>query len=241
MQQEEVTLYQFELCPFCHKVKAGMEVKGLPFRKIDVNPMTKAELPELPGDTRKKVPVIATGDDTIQDSTSILDFFESKGIGTLSWIPEEEAAAVKTREVEAWVDDDLSQVLPPVIYGRWSDAIRAAKVVAKTSNFGPLQNMVVRGGGSLVMHQVAKMIMKRRGGTDPIAMLDAEMDKFEGWLGDQPFVCGEQLSLGDIATQGVLTCIAEFPAFEHIMKRPAIASWYARVQAIREQNRAAVS
>lgn len=235
---QEVTLYQFELCPFCHKVKAGLEIKGLPFQKVDVNPMTRAELPALPEGSTKKVPVIQAVGQTVQDSTRILDYLEQQALGHGSWIPATEEAAKKAREIETWVDEDLSQVLPPVIYGRWSDAMRAARVIAKTSNFGPVQNAVVRGGGSLIMHQVAKKIMKRRGGNDPLAMLDAEMDKFEGWLGDQAFVCGDELSLGDVAVHGCLSCIADFPAFAHIMKRPHIAAWFARVQDIRDRNRA---
>ena len=48
--QSEIELFQFELCPFCHKVKAGLEVKGLAYSKVEVNPMKKAELPDLPED-----------------------------------------------------------------------------------------------------------------------------------------------------------------------------------------------
>ncbi len=43
-----VTLYQFALCPFSHKVKAAMEVKGIPYTEVEVNPMTKKELPPMP-------------------------------------------------------------------------------------------------------------------------------------------------------------------------------------------------
>ena len=39
---QDLTLYQFELCPYCHKVRAGLELKGLAFRKVEVNPMSKS-------------------------------------------------------------------------------------------------------------------------------------------------------------------------------------------------------
>ncbi len=235
---DAVTLYQFELCPYCHKVKAGLDVKGISYTKVEVNPMTRKELPALPDEAPKKVPVIEAGDDRVYDSTSILDYLEHKFPGGVSLLPQDPDALAKTREVEQWVDADLSYVLPTVIYGKWGDAIRAAKVVAKSSNFGFFQNAMVRGGGSLIMHQVSKRIMKKRGGTDPQQMVDDELDKFETWLGDQPFVCGDDITLGDVATHGCLTCIRDFPAFDAIMQRPRIKSWYDRVEAVRTANRA---
>lgn len=235
---EPITLYQFELCPYCHKVKAGLEVKGLPFRKVEVNPMTRKELPELPEGTTKKVPVIEANGDRVQDSTAILEYLEATYPDHFQLVPSGYAAREKTKMIETWVDDDLSHVLPTVIYGRWGDAIRAAKVVARTSNFGFFQNAMVRGGGSLIMHQVSKRIVQKRGGKDPEQMLSDELDKFEGWLGDQDFVCGDALTLGDVATHGCLTCIEVFPAFKTVMKRPKIAAWFKRVQEIRDANRA---
>ena len=91
----------------------------------------------------------------------------------------------------------------------------------------------------MIMHQVAKKIMKRRGGGDPEQMLAAEMDKFEEWLGDQEFVCGAEPSVGDVATHGCLTCIQDFPAFDRILQRPRVAAWFHRVQALRDANRIA--
>ncbi len=234
---EAVTLYQFELCPFCHKVKASLELKGIPFKKVEVNPINKKELPELEGNERKKVPVLEIDGTLVSDSTKILAHLEAINPS----LSPEGAALEKSEMVEAWVNDDLAQILPAVIYGKVRDAARAAKVVARTSNFGFFQNAMVRGGGSLIMNRVAKKIMARRGGGDPTEMLEAEMDKFEEWLGDQDYVCGDTISVGDAATHGCLTCIQEFPAFTTIMKRKRVADWFARVQAQRDANRADVN
>ncbi len=237
LETPALTLYQFELCPYCHKVRAGLEAKGLAFTKVEVNPMSKRELPPLSAGTPRKVPVLAIDGVVVQDSTAILDFLDQRFPEGLRFLPTDPAKLARTREIEAWVDDDLIQVLPTVIYGKWGEAFKAAQVTARTSNFGLLQNLMVRGGGSLIMHQVAKRIVKRRGGRDPRQMLEAELDKFESWLGDQPFVCGEEATLGDVAAQGAFTCVKEFPAWQLVVARPRIAAWYARVQVIRETNR----
>jgi microsomal prostaglandin-E synthase 2 len=235
---ETVTLYQFELCPFCHKVKAAMEAKGIAFTKVEVNPINKKELPPLPEGAPRKVPVIQVGGKTVFDSTTIVAFLEAQQTGGRSLTPTDPALREKCDLVEKWVNDDLCQVLPTVIYGTWGEAIKAAQVVAKTSNFGVVQNAMVRAGGSLIMHQVAKRIVKKRGGSSPAAMLSAEMDKFEAWLGDQDFVCGDELSVADVAAHGGMTCIEEFPAFKTIMARPRVFAWFERVAQIRKNSRA---
>ena len=58
--------------PYCHKVKAGLEAKGIPYQKVDVNPMNKKELPPgLPEDAPKKVPVVKFPDgEVVFDSTA---------------------------------------------------------------------------------------------------------------------------------------------------------------------------
>jgi microsomal prostaglandin-E synthase 2 len=236
---DNVTLYQFELCPYCHKVKAAMEAKGIAFTKVEVNPMNKKELPPLPDGTPRKVPVIEVNGDTVFDSTKIVAYLEAHDPSGLRLTPSAPEMREKSETVERWVNDDLSYVLPTVIYGTWGEALKAAQVIAKTSNFGFVQNAMVRAGGSLIMHQVAKRIVAKRGGGTPAAMLAAEMDKFEAWLGDRDFVCGAEISIGDVATHGCLTCIRDFPAFATVMARPRVAAWFDRVQAVRERNRAA--
>lgn len=234
-----LTLFQFELCPYCHKVKAALEVKGLAYDKVEVNPYTKRELPALPEGAPKKVPVLSLDGEVVADSTDILEFLEQRFGDQNGLMPASADAQARTREIEAWVDDKLTQILPAVIYGTWTEAARAAQVTARSSNFGLIQNIMVRAGGSLIMHQVSKRIVKRLGGGDPHDMLASELDKLEEWLGEEPFVCGQEVSVGDVAAHGALKCIADFPAFERIMKRPRIEAWYTRVSDLRAKNRAA--
>ena len=36
-------------------------------------------------------------------------------------------------EIDAWVDADLIQILPTVLYGTWKESVHAARLTAKTS------------------------------------------------------------------------------------------------------------
>lgn len=236
MQVSPIALYQFELCPYCHKVKAGLELKGLPFEKIEVNPMNKRELPPLPEDAPKKVPVIRAAGQTVFDSTTILAHLDREFEGAMKFTPTDETLREKSETVEAWVNDDFCYALPTVIYGTWGEALRAAKVTAQTSNFGFMQNISVRAGGPMIMHQISKRILKKRNQQDGHAWVQAEVDKFEKWLGDADFIGGESLCTGDVAAHGAFTCVKDFPIFEKLMKRPKVAAWYARIEKLRRMN-----
>ncbi len=235
---DTLTLYQFALCPFCHKVRAGLELKGLAYEVVEVNPMTKKELPALPAGAPNKVPVLAHGTKLVFDSTTILAYLDAQ-FPTHSFTPTDPVAAAKSTEIEAWVDDELIAALPTVIYGTWREAIKAAQVTARTSNFGFFHNVGVRAGGSLIMHQIAKRILKKHGREDGHAWVAASLDRFESWLGEQDFVTGPAMALGDVAVHGALTCVAEFPVHAEIMKRPRVAAWSQRMTTLRAATRAA--
>lgn len=236
---EDLTLYQFELCPYCHKVRAGLELKGLAYRKVEVNPITKKELPPLAAGLPRKVPVLQSGTDTVADSTDILAYLDEKLPGKARFSPADDAKRKHSAEIEEWVDSELIYALPTVIYGTWGEALKAAQVTARSSNFGFFQNLGVRAGGSLIMHQVSKRLLAKRGKTDAHRWVEESMDQFERWLGDQAFVTGDELSLGDVAMHGAMSCVRGFPVYGEMIRRPRVAAWFDRVQAMRDANRAA--
>ena len=54
-----LTLYQYEVCPFCCKVKAVLDFYDVPYRVVEVSPLTKRQ---LNWGTHRKVPVLALGE-----------------------------------------------------------------------------------------------------------------------------------------------------------------------------------
>jgi glutathione S-transferase len=225
----EAVLYQFALCPFCSKVRAGLELKGIPFRTVEVNPRTKVELPPLPDGAPRKVPVLTLDDTIVYDSTTILRFLDQAYPETVRFRPEDAAQAKQADEIEEWVDAELIRALPTVLYGTWREAAQAAGVVAKSGNFSGMQNLGVKLGGSVIMHMVAKRLLKKSGRSDGHAWVHENLDRIDGFLATQPFVCGSTLTVADVAIFGALSCVEAFPIFESIAARPRIARWLARM------------
>ena len=99
LSMNDVTLYQFELCPYCQKVRAGLELKGIAFRAIQVNPMSKKELPGLPAGAPRKVPVLAIDGKLLWDSTDILAYLEEHVPGAVRFLPHDPATRAKTQQI----------------------------------------------------------------------------------------------------------------------------------------------
>jgi microsomal prostaglandin-E synthase 2 len=239
----KLKLYQFELCPYCHKVKAGLDLKGIPYEKIDVNPMNKKEMAHIaPAENgKKKVPVVEFGDTIMRESGEILRWLDEIEPTGLKLNAEDEGVRTRAEAINDWVDNDLIQVLPTVLYGTWGEAIKAARLTANTSSFSRFDNLKVSFFGSVVMKMIAKRTLKKRGAGKKTGaqLLATELNKLEKWLGDQPYLCGETLTLADAATHGALSCVKAFPAFGYIEERPTIKAWYERVAELRSREETA--
>ena len=233
----QVTLYQFSLCPFCNKVRAALDVSAVAYTPVEVSPRDKKELPEVPEGASKKVPILKVGDEVIQDSTLILNYIKENFESGHGYRLADETECQKSDEIEDWVDEEIIKALPTVIYGTWKEAAQAASVVARESNFGPMQGLGVRIGGSIVMHMISKRLLKKAGRTDGHLWVRECLDQFETWLGEKDYVVSKELSMADIAMHGALSCVRDFPVFKQVEKREKVNSWFHRVQAIRDEHR----
>ncbi len=228
-----VILYQFTLCPFCNKVRAALDLKGIDYETVEVSPRTKVELPELPEEAPRKVPVLRIGSDVLYDSTDILMELDRFFPNEPRLLPTEPATKETAEEIEAWVDEQFIKALPTVIYGSWSNAARAARTIGRASKFGFFQGMGVKLGGPAIMRLVAGRILKKAGRTDGHAWIQECLDQFESWLGDTNYVCGNEMTMADVAMLGGITCVDEFPVYKDILSRPKIAAWHERLVEMR--------
>ncbi len=73
-----IKLYQFESCPYCTKVRAALEAKGIEYEKIEV-PLDREERKELLQVSGQiMVPVLVDGDVVLKESSAIIDYLNDK-------------------------------------------------------------------------------------------------------------------------------------------------------------------
>lgn len=248
-----ITLYQYAICPFCHKAKALLSYVGIaPSQTIEVNPLTKAELPK--GDYRK-VPIAIVDDRQVNGSDDIVQalldhkFVEStlrsrwKG-GELH---ESEATHGKIMTMDSfrssdnsrkWADfasNDLAGLMYPNICRTLSDSFAAFGYVDSVSTFSPIQKGLIKGVGSLAMYMAASRIKKKRNIDDESEALREAIQKWEQEGldgGKKVFGSGQkQPDLGDITVFGTLRSVEGLPAFDMALATSQVVKeWYGRME-----------
>ncbi|CAN1818964.1 Prostaglandin E synthase 2 [Linum perenne] len=63
---KDVVLYQYEACPFCNKVKAFLDYYSIPYKVVEVNPISKKE---IKWSDYKKVPILTVDGEQLVDSS----------------------------------------------------------------------------------------------------------------------------------------------------------------------------
>ena len=149
--QPRVTLFQYQICPFCNIAKSLLSHSKLDHECVEVNPLTKAELKEWSGEY-KKVPIALIDGNQINGSEKIIETIltEPFAIKMLEerWADEkckdEESKMTMqqfqtSHNAQKWLRfaaDDLAALLYPNICGSLSDSYNAfgyVKVCATAS------------------------------------------------------------------------------------------------------------
>lgn len=161
-----VTLYQYHICPFCHKAKALMGYAGLrPNQVIEVNPLTKAELNGMPKDYRK-VPIAVIDGHQVNGSGEIIkallendavkDSILSKSSSLDTW--EAFTSASSSHDWDQFANQDLGSILYPNICSSLGDSYTAFGYVNGVESFSTVQKYSIQAIGSLAMYFAASRI-----------------------------------------------------------------------------------
>ena len=236
---QRVTLYQYDVCPFCNKVKAFLDYHEVPYDVVEVNPMTKGELSWVE-DGYKKVPIVLVGDEKLNDSSAIIveltKRFDASGSSARSngWFGAKKSAAYLEREARwvKWVDERFVHVLTPNIYRTWNEAVKSFDYITNRGNFGYIERESARWVGAASMYVIVHRVLKKRHGIeDERAELYAECDKFVNEaLDGRKFCGGNAPNNADLCVFGVLRAVKTFETFADVMANTSIGPWYARME-----------
>ncbi|KAG2386906.1 hypothetical protein C9374_001941 [Naegleria lovaniensis] len=223
--QYSITLYQYQVCPFCCKVRAFLDYNEIPYKIVEVNPLFKSEI-KFSKDYKKVPIVVVEGllNNQLNDSSRIIthlnDVVDTSGKMNT-------ADVVKWRK---WVDDTFVHTLAPNIYRSNEEAVEAFEYISEQNGFGWWQKQAVLYGGSFTMYAVAKRLKKKYG-------IDNEREAIyacgKKWVNEAldsskgPFHGGNEPDLADLAVYGILSSIEGLRTFNDLSKEvPQIGVWY---------------
>lgn len=229
----KLSLYQYETCPYCAKLKAYLDYNSISYDEIEVSPMTKKEISHS---LFKKVPQLQLGNNGpfLVDSSTIIDLLHP------IFHPQHPERTDSDKEWQKRHSKLLGLLV--INTNRNISEARERFAYAKNTNFSFKEKFMISQFMPLAMYGVKRMFIKPRLIKEGI--YDPKMDErtalyqeinywiYEGLNGNQ-LQGGESPSIADIETFGILRSMAPFPIFKDIqenVKQPEFSSWYSKME-----------
>lgn len=248
----DIVLYQYAICPFCNKVKAVLDYYGLRYRTIEVNPLNKSELKDttqIETDYRK-VPVATINGEVVVDSPvilkQILSLLESRGVSTKGVYDavREDYQHKETREWIEWADRSLAVLLFPNITRNFPESWQAFSYISDVESFSAVQRGLNRVLGPVAMWAAQGKIKKKYDIEDERQALfdalykwadavDASTPSAAEPSGGDPhakFYGGTTPCIADLCIFGCIRAIDGLDTHTEVVTDPRIESWYRAMQ-----------
>ncbi|XP_025819840.1 prostaglandin E synthase 2 isoform X3 [Panicum hallii] len=159
---QNVVLYQYQACPFCNKVRAFLDYHDIPYKVVEVNPLSKKE---IKWSDYKKVPILTVDGEQLVDSSDIINILQRR------IRPDDELTNEEEAKWRRWVDEHLVHMLSPNIYRTTSEALESFDYIAQHGNFSFTERFAVKYAGAAAMYMVSKKLKKKYNITDERASL----------------------------------------------------------------------
>ncbi|KAK1371076.1 Prostaglandin E synthase 2 [Heracleum sosnowskyi] len=224
---KEVVLYQYEACPFCNKVKAFMDYYDVPYKIVEVNPLSKKE---IKWSDYKKVPILMVDGQQMNDSSAIIDKLDSmiNSEKSAKEVPDND----EEKQWRSWVDNHLVHMLSPNIYRTTSEALESFDYITSNGNFSFTEKYTVKYAGAAAMYFVSKNLKKKYNITDERASLYEAAEQWVNALNGREFLGGAKPNLADLAVFGVLRPIRYLRSGIDMVENTQIGDWYARMESV---------
>ncbi|XP_022766369.1 prostaglandin E synthase 2-like [Durio zibethinus] len=227
LMPKDVVLYQYEACPFCNKVKAFLDYYDIPYKVLEVNPISKKE---IKWSDYKKVPILMVDGQQLVDSSAIIDKLVEKILPkkTINSVADEDEETKWRR----WVDNHLVHVLSPNIYRNTSEALESFDYITSNGNFSFTEKITVKYAGAAAMYFVSKNLKKKYNITDERAALYEAAETWVDALNGRNFLGGSKPNLADLAVFGVLRPIRYLRSGRDMVEHTRIGEWYSRMEKV---------
>lgn len=221
-----ITLYQYQISPFCDKVRRTLTFKGLPFNTDNIS-LLNTQL----GKVKKlapaaKLPVLDIDGELLADSSHIVTELE-KRFPTPALYPADKKQQALVHFFEDWADESL------YFYEVYLRFVRNPKEWGKITSqedhpaFAALSQHIAPG-------VLKKQVMAQGLARKPWPVIEADLHKhfqsLADWLDGQNFLCGDKLTLADIAVASQVSCIVDTPEGKNISSGyQTVIDWLKRV------------
>lgn len=225
-----ITLYQYEISPFCDKVRRVLHAKGVEYRveNITIRQTLQGHLKTL--SPAAKLPVLEIEGERLTDSTDICWFLEAR-FPQPRLIPVDPREQAQMHFFEDWADESLYF---QEMYFRFVLPHNAERWVPEASRY---DSAVVRYLAKFALPKAMEKITNtqgvgRKGAVAVKQDFARHCDMLNQWLADGDWLVGASLTLADISVYAQLACLAGTSEGADAMRGyEALRHWMARVAA----------
>lgn len=226
-----ITLYQYELSPFCDKIRRILNVKGVDYKIEEVTMMDT-----LKGRTKKlspvaKLPIIDDDMHVVWDSTEIALYLEEK-FPQNPLIPSDPKLKAQVQILEDWADESLYfyemhlRLCVPHNAKRWVPVAthKDPKFIKSLAPF-------------LVPRMLSQQSKAQGMGKKTLQQIETELHRhctsIQDWLGKDDYLVNNQLTLADISVYCQMECILGTQEGASVFSNyPVVAEWMERIQKV---------
>jgi microsomal prostaglandin-E synthase 2 len=208
-------------------VKAFLDYYDIPYKVVEVNPLSKKE---IKWSEYKKVPIVMVDGEQLNDSSAIIDMLGERILSKKKAdSTSEEDEETKWRR---WVDNHLVHVLSPNIYRNTSEALESFDYITSNGNFSFMEKISVKYAGAAAMYFVSKKLKKKYNITDERASLYEAAETWVDALNGREFLGGSKPNFADLAVFGVLRPIRYLRSGKDMVEHTLIGEWYTRMESV---------
>jgi glutathione S-transferase len=223
-----LVLHQFEVSPFCDKVRRVLHLKRRRYETREVPPTeTLVRLRRL--NPVGKVPVLEHGEKVIADSSDIARYLDEV-FPDPPLYPEDPRERALGHVLEDWADESLYFYELWFRFGLEENAGEWSR--RSTESEPPLLRRATRRALPTLMRNVLKSQgLGRKPPQKVLEEFDRHLASVDAWLGDdRDWLVGDRLTIADIAVYSQLVCAAETGEAAAVMaEHPRLLGWMERV------------
>jgi glutathione S-transferase len=224
-----ITLYQFEISPYCDKVRRAMTYKGVEFRIQEM--LFSQQEENLRISPTHKFPVIEHEGERVVDSTDIAYWLEEK-FPEPKLIPEDRAQRARMHIIEDWADESLFPY-DLAIRGLWKHNIPLLLDDVFKYETPELQKVFAEAVPEQIRSQLTAQGIGRKDRDSLLRDGERHISAVNALVTAGEWLLGDSLSYADIAVRSMLYVINRArEGAEMLSARPAILEWQERVDSL---------
>ncbi|MEW6777174.1 MAG: glutathione S-transferase family protein [Bdellovibrionota bacterium] len=222
-----IELHQWEISPYCEKIRKILDYKEIPYRTIEQPLLRRTKLQKETG--QQKVPVINDGGKWVADSTDVARYLEET-------YPQKPILPKNARDralcflIEDWADEAFASTVQPT---KWLTPGNMEKLlgIMQENLPGAGNALLLRVAGPALAQQMKGMMMGR-GKKRTSHLFAYQLDLLDALLADAPYLFGETPTVADFAVAALVRHLRDLKGYEEVTRRRKFTEMIRRIDEI---------